>query len=210
MIVTCMVRNLMAIPTCAWGSSATFSSVSVPRLTLINPCPIRPYLLMILSCIHLFTFNPHLYPGPSPAWKITPSQPVQILNTSNGNGGTQFYTLNDGTFFSMGGELPGQYEDKSGNTVLSCRHHWGFKGHRLCQGTDAQDCNCLICLNKPPLGNIKPWNIRCHSWNVRVILGRSMPWTHYQHSIAAPLQGCVALYNTIGRLLIWSIDPWRS
>ncbi|KAG0276296.1 hypothetical protein BGZ97_010107, partial [Linnemannia gamsii] len=58
----------------------------------------------------------------------------------------------------MGGNLPNQFEDKSGNTVLSCRHHWGFKGHRLYQGTDAEDYNCLICLNKTTLGDVKPWN----------------------------------------------------
>ncbi|KAK3827119.1 MAG: hypothetical protein JOS17DRAFT_831824, partial [Linnemannia elongata] len=95
-----------------------------------------------------------------------PSTAVSQPTSFSGNGGTQFYTLNDGTFFSVGGDLPSQYEDKSGNTVLSCRHHWGFKGHRLCQGTDAQDYNCLICLNKAPLGNVKPWNARCLSWKI--------------------------------------------
>jgi hypothetical protein len=61
-----------------------------------------------------------------------PSTAIGQPASFNNNGGGQFYTLNDGTFFSMGGNLPNQFEDKSGNTVLSCRHCWGFKGHRLC------------------------------------------------------------------------------
>ncbi|OAQ23314.1 hypothetical protein K457DRAFT_36664 [Linnemannia elongata AG-77] len=99
----------------------------------------------------------------------TTGQPPTAISqsaSSDGNGGSQYYTVNNGAFFSIGGDLPSQYEDKSGNTVLSCRHHWGFKGHRLCQGTDAQDYNCLICLNKAPLGNVKPWNARCLSWKI--------------------------------------------
>ncbi|KAF8930458.1 hypothetical protein BGZ47_000544, partial [Haplosporangium gracile] len=143
------VISTMASPVSTYINPSTISQS--PAMAVTAPTPDAP----VLAVGHL----------PIPIIG-QPSTAVSQPASSSSNGGAQFYTLNDGSFFSMGGNLPSQYEDKSGNTVLSCRHHWGFKGHRLCQGTDARDYNCFLCLNKAPLGNVKPWNARCLSWKI--------------------------------------------
>ncbi|KAG9062226.1 hypothetical protein KI688_006558 [Linnemannia hyalina] len=78
-------------------------------------------------------------------------------NLASSGTGVQFYTLQDGNFYNTGGSLPTTFGDKSGNTVLECRHHWPPKGHKLCLGNDAERFKCRLCLGLPLLNGINSW-----------------------------------------------------
>ncbi|KAH7034387.1 hypothetical protein BKA57DRAFT_497026 [Linnemannia elongata] len=80
--------------------------------------------------------------------------------------GVQFYTMQDGNYYNTGGYDPTTFPDKSGNTVLACRHHWPAKGHKLCRGSDAVKFKCRLCLGLPLLNGVEPWKGRCLSWRM--------------------------------------------
>ncbi|KAG0248544.1 hypothetical protein BGZ95_008008, partial [Linnemannia exigua] len=94
-----------------------------------------------------------------------PAVPIPRTLASSGPG-VQFYSLQDGSFYNTGGSLPSTFADKTGNTILECRHHWTPKGHELCHGNDAEKFKYRLCLDLPLLNGINSWQSRCLSWRL--------------------------------------------
>ncbi|KAK3845597.1 MAG: hypothetical protein J3R72DRAFT_521162 [Linnemannia gamsii] len=97
---------------------------------------------------------------------INSANSVDSSNSGSSGTGMQFYTLQDGHFYNTGGFNPPTYPDKTGNTILACRHHWPAKGHKLCRGSDAVTFKCRLCLGLPLDNGIQSWNGRCLSWRL--------------------------------------------
>ncbi|KAG0252750.1 hypothetical protein BGZ95_006535, partial [Linnemannia exigua] len=103
-------------------------------------------------------------PGAPTSKPITSAATADSGNIVSSGTGVQFYTLQDGNFYNTGGFNPPAYPDKTGNTILACRHHWPAKGHKLCHGSDAIRFKCRLCLGLPLDNGVQSWNGRCLSW----------------------------------------------